>query len=124
MTILPVGLIAGIVSGIAARTMDHASMFEATARGFVVGQAKEKEKDKEQAGEAYEDSGYVVVDELGRPFKTDKLRREAQKLMEAAGVNGVPDTVVSAWAGHGDLSFTARPGWLIVCGFVISAGRP
>ncbi|MFH0521820.1 tyrosine-type recombinase/integrase [Streptomyces sp. M41] len=83
-------------------------------------------KEKEQAGEAYEDSGYVVVDELGRPFKTDKLRREAQKLMEAAGVrrvrlydarhaclswmanNGVPDTVVSAWAGHSDLSFTKR----------------
>ncbi|WP_229864836.1 tyrosine-type recombinase/integrase [Streptomyces spinoverrucosus] len=62
----------------------------------------------------YEDSGYVVLDELGHPFKTDKLRREAQKLMEAAGVcrvrlhdarhaclswmanNGVPDTVVSS----------------------------
>ncbi|MFC8088863.1 tyrosine-type recombinase/integrase [Streptomyces sp. NPDC057301] len=83
-------------------------------------------KERQQAGEAYEDSGYVVVDELGRPFKTDKLRREAQKLMEAAGVrrvrlydarhaclswmanNGVPDTVVSAWAGHSDLSFTKR----------------
>ncbi|MFD9604209.1 tyrosine-type recombinase/integrase [Streptomyces sp. NPDC059970] len=82
--------------------------------------------EKELAGEAYEDSGYVVVDELGRPFKTDKLRREAQKLMEGAGVrrvrlydarhaclswmanNGVPDTVVSAWAGHSDLSFTKR----------------
>ncbi len=78
------------------------------------------------AGEAYEDSGYVVVDEAGHPFKTDKLRREARKLMEQAGVrrvrlydarhavlswmanNGVPDTVVSAWAGHSDLSFTKR----------------
>ncbi|MEU6064069.1 tyrosine-type recombinase/integrase [Streptomyces sp. NPDC047082] len=78
------------------------------------------------AGDAYEDSGYVVVDELGRPFKTDKLRREAHRLMEQAGVrrvrlydarhaclswmanNGVPDTVVSAWAGHSDLSFTKR----------------
>ncbi|WP_260148878.1 tyrosine-type recombinase/integrase [Streptomyces sp. PanSC9] len=82
--------------------------------------------EKEQAGQAYEDSGYVVVDELGRPFKTDKLRREAQKLMAEAGVrrvrlydarhaclswmanNGVPDTAVSAWAGHSDLSFTKR----------------
>ncbi|MGA5195672.1 site-specific integrase [Streptomyces exfoliatus] len=77
-------------------------------------------------GEAYEGSGYVVVDELGRPFKTDKLRREAHRLMAQAGVrkvrlydarhaclswmanNGVPDTVVSAWAGHSDLSFTKR----------------
>ncbi|MFE9219757.1 tyrosine-type recombinase/integrase [Streptomyces lavendulae] len=83
-------------------------------------------KEKLAAGAAYEASGYVVVDELGRPFKTDKLRREAHRLMEEAGVrkvrlydarhaclswmanNGVPDTVVSAWAGHSDLSFTKR----------------
>ncbi len=67
-----------------------------------------------------------MVDSLGRPWKTDKLRREAYKLMDATGVrrvtlymarhavlswmanNGVPDTVVSAWAGHADLSFTKR----------------
>ncbi|MEU0001162.1 site-specific integrase [Streptomyces microflavus] len=78
------------------------------------------------AGEAYEASGYVMVDSLGRPWKTDKLRREAYKLMDATEVrrvtlymarhailswmanNGVPDTVVSAWAGHEDLSFTKR----------------
>lgn len=77
-------------------------------------------------GEAYEASGYVMVDSLGRPWKTDKLRREAYKLMDMAGVrrvtvymarhailswmanNGVPDVVVSAWAGHADLSFTKR----------------
>jgi integrase len=62
----------------------------------------------------------------GRPWKTDKLRREAHKLMATTGVrkvrlydarhaclswmanNGVPDTVVSAWAGHSDLGFTKR----------------
>ncbi|MFK0178568.1 tyrosine-type recombinase/integrase [Streptomyces xanthochromogenes] len=78
------------------------------------------------AGEAYTHSGYVMVDQLGRPWKTDKLRREAYKLMDAVDVrrvrlydarhavlswmanNGVPDTVVSAWAGHTDLSFTKR----------------
>lgn len=83
-------------------------------------------KEKEAADAAYEHSGYVLVDEAGRPWKTDKLRREAYKLMAAAGVrkvrlydarhaclswmanNGVPDTVVSAWAGHSDLSFTKR----------------
>ncbi|KJS53429.1 integrase [Streptomyces rubellomurinus subsp. indigoferus] len=83
-------------------------------------------REKLAAGEAYEDSGYVVVDELGRPLRTNKLRREAYRLMEQAGVrrvrlydarhavlswmanNGVPDTVVSAWAGHTDLSFTKR----------------
>ncbi|MFC8517504.1 tyrosine-type recombinase/integrase [Streptomyces sp. NPDC057257] len=83
-------------------------------------------KEKLAAGEAYEGSGYVMVDELGKPWKTDKLRREAYKLMDATGVrrvrlydarhailswmanNGVPDTVVSAWAGHSDLGFTKR----------------
>ncbi|WP_369363000.1 tyrosine-type recombinase/integrase [Streptomyces sp. CG4] len=87
---------------------------------------KQQARERLAAGQAYEDSGYVVVDELGRPFKTDKLRRVAHRLMEQAGVrrvrlydarhaclswmanNGVPDTVVSAWAGHSDLSFTKR----------------
>ncbi|WP_326701116.1 hypothetical protein OG909_29725 [Streptomyces sp. NBC_01754] len=71
--------------------------------------------EKPAAGEAYTDSGYALVDDLGRPWKTDKLRREAHKLMATTGVrkvrlydarhaclswtanNGVPDTVVSAW---------------------------
>lgn len=78
------------------------------------------------AGEGYDGSGRVVVDELGAAVKTDWLRRRAYELMEAAGArrvrlydarhaclswmanNGVPDTVVSAWAGHADLSFTKR----------------
>jgi integrase len=91
-------------------------------RAFRAQQAKEKLA----AGSKYQDNGYVLVDELGRPWKTDRLRRQAYKLMEQAGVrkvrlydarhaclswmanNGVPDTVVSAWAGHSDLSFTKR----------------
>jgi integrase len=87
---------------------------------------KLQQQEAATAGTAYTHSGYVLVDELGRPWKTDKLRREAYKLMDTAGVrkvrlydarhaclswmanNGVPDTVVSAWAGHSDLSFTKR----------------
>lgn len=83
-------------------------------------------REKLAAGPKYQDSGYVLVDELGRPWRTDRLRRQAYQLMEQAGVrrvrlydarhaclswmanNGVPDTVVSAWAGHSDLSFTKR----------------
>ncbi|MFJ8788462.1 site-specific integrase [Streptomyces sp. NPDC102462] len=75
-------------------------------------------RERLKAGEAYEASGRVVVNDLGKDWKTDKLRREAYKLMASAGVrktrlydarhaclswmanNGVPDTVVSAWAGH------------------------
>lgn len=94
----------------------------AALKAFHRAQAKERLK----AGEGYESSGRVVVDELGRAVKTDWLRRRAYKLMDAAGVrkvrlydarhaclswmanNGVPDTVVSAWAGHADLGFTKR----------------
>ncbi|GHH38230.1 tyrosine-type recombinase/integrase [Streptomyces candidus] len=83
-------------------------------------------KERLAAGDGYDASGRVVVDELGGAVKTDWLRRRAYKLMEAAGVrkvrlydarhaclswmanNGVPDTVVSAWAGHADLGFTKR----------------
>lgn len=72
------------------------------------------------AGKAYTDTGYVLVDELGQPCKTDWLRRRAYKLMESAGVRkvrlydarhscltflagaGVPDVVLAAWAGHAD----------------------
>jgi integrase len=78
------------------------------------------------AGEAYSTAGHVLVDEIGHPFKTNQLRRRLDKLMAQTGVrkvrpydarhacltylaaNGVPDVVVSAWAGHADLSFTKR----------------
>ncbi len=78
------------------------------------------------AGPAYQGSGYLLVDELGEPLRTDWLRRQAYKLMAAAGVrkvrlydarhacltylatNGVPDVIVSAWAGHSDLSLAKR----------------
>ncbi|MFB9924429.1 tyrosine-type recombinase/integrase [Amycolatopsis halotolerans] len=94
----------------------------AALRRFKAQQAKERLA----AGEAYEASGYMLVDELGRPFRTDQLRRAAYKLMNAAGVrrvrlydarhacltylrmNGVPGPIVSAWAGHGDLTIADR----------------
>lgn len=76
--------------------------------------------------EAYGKGNYVLCDEVGEPWKTDQLRRRFYKLVEAAGVrrvtlydarhacltylatSGVPDVIVSAWAGHADLSFTKR----------------
>ena len=82
--------------------------------------------DQLAAGPAYSASGYVLVDELGAPQRTDWLRRQAYKLMAEAGVrkvrlydarhacltylatNGVPDVIVSAWAGHSDLSLAKR----------------
>lgn len=80
--------------------------------------------EKEAAGEAYEDSGYLVVDELGAPVRPkwyseefDRIRKRAGapritlhdsrhttlSLMEKAGV---PISIVSKWAGHYDAAFT------------------
>ena len=77
-------------------------------------------------GPGYADSGYVLVHEDGQPWRTDWLRRAAYRLMDEVGIrrvrlydarhacltylatSGVPDVVVSAWAGHADLSFTKR----------------
>ncbi|HEY3691102.1 MAG TPA: site-specific integrase, partial [Pseudonocardiaceae bacterium] len=78
------------------------------------------------AGPAYVPSGYVLVNEVGAPWKTDQLRRAAHRLMAQAGTrkvrlydarhacltylatNGVPAAIVSAWAGHSDLSMAQR----------------
>lgn len=121
-------LVAGVVvekdakSEAGERALPLPSPLLAALKVFRYRQAKEREA----AGEGYESSGRVLVDELGREWRTDKLRRETYKLMASAGVrkvrlydtrhaclswmanNGVPDTVVSAWAGHADLSFTKR----------------
>lgn len=78
------------------------------------------------AGEAYTDTGYVVVDELGMPLNTRQLREHAYRLMRRLGLrqvrlydarhavlkalalSGVPDVVLAAWAGHTNAAFTKR----------------
>lgn len=78
------------------------------------------------AGEAYTDSGYVIVNELGVALNTRQLREHAYRTMRRLGlrqvrlydarhscltylaVNGVPDVVLAAWAGHTNASFTKR----------------
>nr|WP_240981111.1 site-specific integrase [Streptomyces sp. N502] len=83
-------------------------------------------REKLAAGEGYTDTGYVLVDELGRPLNTRKLREHAYRLMDQLGlrrvrlydarhsclsylaVNDVPDVVLAAWAGHTNASFTKR----------------
>lgn len=72
-------------------------------------------------GPDYSDGGFVAADETGAPMRTDQLRRLTQRLMRETGMRqvrlydarhsaltyllgvGVPDVVVSAWAGHADL---------------------
>lgn len=76
--------------------------------------------EKEAAGDAYEASGYVLVDELGAPQSTAWFRRRTYDLMTKVGVRrvrlydarhacltylatcGVPASVIAAWAGHAD----------------------
>jgi integrase len=104
------------------RTLPLPPQVTTALRAFKVAQAAEKLR----AGEVYQDSGFVMVDELGAPQRTDWLRRQTYRLMAAAKVrkvrpydarhavltylatNGVPDVIVSAWAGHADLSLAKR----------------
>jgi len=48
-----------------------------------------QERERQDAGVGYANSGYVLVDEQGLRWKTDKLRRETYKLMTAAKVRKV-----------------------------------
>ncbi|MGW2692424.1 tyrosine-type recombinase/integrase [Streptomyces sp. NPDC001296] len=83
-------------------------------------------REKLAAGEAYTDHAYVTVDELGVVLNTRQLREHAYWLMRRLGlrqvrlydarhscltylaVNGVPDVVLAAWAGHTNASFTKK----------------
>ncbi|MET9494289.1 tyrosine-type recombinase/integrase [Streptomyces sp. NPDC006552] len=82
--------------------------------------------EKLAAGEAYTDSGFVVVDEIGRPLNTRHLREHAYRLMRDLGLrrvrlydarhsvltvlatSGVPDVILAAWAGHTNAAFTKK----------------
>ncbi|MET9374082.1 tyrosine-type recombinase/integrase [Streptomyces sp. NPDC002992] len=83
-------------------------------------------KERLALGEAYTDSGYVVVHENGEAFTIKQLRRRAYRLMENLGLrrvrlydarascltylanNGVPDHILARWAGHKNVSTTKR----------------
>ena len=89
------------------------------AKALKAFQTRQK-KERMKAGDAYTNSGYVLVNELGQPQRTDWLRRRVYELMAKVGVRkvrpydarhacltylatvGVPDVVLAAWAGHAD----------------------
>lgn len=94
----------------------------AALKSFKALQAKEKLV----LGEAYSDSGYVVVHETGEAFTFKQLRRRAYRLMEILGLrrvrlydagssrltylanNGVPDHILARWAGHTNVRTTKK----------------
>jgi len=79
---------------------------------------KRQREEKLAAGPAYEDSGYVVTDELGRPVNPDWYSDEFHRLRERTGLpritlhderhtanslmatDGVPPHIRAAWCGH------------------------
>jgi len=63
------------------RTLPLPPQATTALRAFKVAQAAEKLR----AGEVYQDSGFVLVDVLGAPQRTDWLRRRTYGLMVAAG---------------------------------------
>lgn len=85
-----------------------------------------QEAERAAMGSYYLDSGYVFVDMLGQAMSTRQLREHAYSLMAKVGlrkvrlydarhscltflaVNGVADTILAAWAGHTNASFTKR----------------
>jgi integrase len=82
--------------------------------------------EKLQHGLVHTDQGYVLCDEIGRPYTPDTLTRIWLKIGKRAGVRrlrlhdarhscatalhlrGVPLAVIAAWLGHRDASITAR----------------
>lgn len=85
-----------------------------------------QEAERAAMGSYYLESGYVFVDMLGQAMSTRQLREHAYSLMAKLGLrkvrlydarhscltflatNGVSDTILAAWAGHTNASFTKR----------------
>ncbi|MFE9820498.1 site-specific integrase [Streptomyces sp. NPDC005773] len=82
--------------------------------------------EKLNAGERYEDNGYVLVDGLGRALNGRQLRERAHTVMAENSLRrvrlydarascftylankGVPDHLLARWAGHTDVRTTKR----------------
>lgn len=80
--------------------------------------------DKLSTGAAHQASGYVVLDEAGRPLSPHALTSRWSRMLVAAGfgrsgthdarhtcgtlmhLEGVPIAVIAAWHGHASSAFT------------------
>ncbi|MFJ1618064.1 MULTISPECIES: tyrosine-type recombinase/integrase [unclassified Streptomyces] len=85
-----------------------------------------QEVEQMSMGALHQRSGYMFVDHLGQPLTTRHLREAAYSLQRKVelrkvrlyntrhscltylAVNGVPDVVLAAWAGHANANFTKR----------------
>lgn len=82
--------------------------------------------DQLRLGEAYDASGYVVVNEAGRALTPNAIENRWARMLKAAGVRhvrlhdarhtcgtlvhlrGVPTALISAWLGHASKAFTLQ----------------
>ncbi|AAN12601.1 integrase [Mycobacterium phage Che9c] len=82
--------------------------------------------DQLRLGEAYEASGYVVVNEAGTPLTPNAIENRWARVLKAAGLRhvrlhdarhtcgtlmhlrGVPTALISAWLGHASKAFTLQ----------------
>lgn len=82
--------------------------------------------DQLRLGEAYDASGYVVVNEAGRALTPNAIENRWARMLQAAGVRhhrlhdarhtcgtlmhlrGVPTALISAWLGHASKAFTLQ----------------
>lgn len=87
---------------------------------------KTQAADQLRLGEAYEASGYVVVNEAGRALTPNAIENRWARMLQAAGVRhhrlhdarhtcgtlmhlrGVPTALISAWLGHASKAFTLQ----------------
>ncbi|WP_282697623.1 site-specific integrase [Streptomyces sp. CC208A] len=83
-------------------------------------------REKLALGEAYQDTGYVLVHETGESFTIRQLRRRAYRLMDLLHLRrvrlydarascltylankGVPDHILARWAGHTSVNTTKK----------------
>lgn len=104
------------------RTLPMDKALVAALKALRVSQAREKLA----AGEAYQDSRYVVTDELGQRVHPEWYSDEWERVRLRAGVPrivlhgarhtalslmekaGVPISIISRWAGHYDSKFTMQ----------------
>ncbi|MET9559974.1 MULTISPECIES: tyrosine-type recombinase/integrase [Streptomyces] len=104
------------------RVLPLPALVREALKAFRARQAKERLA----AGEGYEGTGYVLVDELGAALNGRQLRVRAYKIMDENGLrrvrlydarascltylanNGVPDHLLALWAGHTNVKTTKK----------------
>jgi len=100
-----------------------------------------QERQKAYCGNAWNDSGYVAVDELGKPLSFSRLQKGFKRVLQECGLPeirfhdlrhsvatylleiGIPIEEVSAWLGHSSIATTAKVYAHVNIGIRMNAAR-